>query len=69
VFRGEMPGSGGHGDPFERDPAAVLEDIRQEKMTVEHARTAYGVLVDPETMSVDRDATDAYRARIREGGA
>ena len=51
------------------EPAAMLEDIRQEKMTVAHARTAYGVLVDPETVSVDRDATDAYRARIRETSA
>ncbi len=66
VFRGEMPGSGGYGNAFERDPAAVLEDIRQEKMTVAHARSAYGVMVDPEDMTVDRDATEAYRARVRE---
>ena len=27
VFRGEMAASGGYGDPYERDPAAVLEDV------------------------------------------
>ncbi|HEY8554730.1 MAG TPA: hydantoinase B/oxoprolinase family protein, partial [Burkholderiales bacterium] len=32
VFRGEMAGSGGYGDPFTRDPAAVLEDVLQEKV-------------------------------------
>ena len=31
VFRSEMPGTGGYGDPFERDPVRVLEDVRQQK--------------------------------------
>jgi len=45
VFRGEMPGSGGYGDPLERTPEAVAEDVRQEKMSVEHARGEYGVVM------------------------
>jgi N-methylhydantoinase B len=45
VFRGEMPGSGGYGDPLERSPQAVAEDVRQEKMSVEHARGEYGVVM------------------------
>ncbi|MGE4220271.1 MAG: hydantoinase B/oxoprolinase family protein [Alphaproteobacteria bacterium] len=62
VFRAEMPGSGGHGDPFKRDPDAIVEDIRQDKMTPEHARTAYGVVVDAATGSLDRAATERLRA-------
>lgn len=61
IFRAEMPGSGGHGDPSLRDPAAVAEDVRQEKITVRHALDAYGVVVDPETFSVDRAATNRRR--------
>ena len=63
VFRAEMPGSGGHGDPLLRDPAAVAEDVRQEKITVLHALDAYGVVVDPETFAVDRAATAQRRLR------
>jgi len=66
IFRAEMPGSGGHGDPFLRDPAAVLEDLRQEKITVQHARDAYGVIIDPDTEAVDQAATERRR---RQGGA
>lgn len=61
VIRGEMPGSGGYGDPFLRDPAAVLEDVRQHKMSPAHARAAYGVVIDPDTMTVDAAATRRLR--------
>ena len=63
VFRGEMAGSGGYGDPYTRDPAAVLEDVRQEKMTLPHALREYGVVIDPATGKVDVKATLGERAR------
>jgi N-methylhydantoinase B len=63
VFRGEMAGSGGYGHPIDRDPAAVLEDVRQEKITVAHAREEYGVCIDPSTGTVDVTATDALRGQ------
>ena len=63
VFRGEMAGSGGYGDPYTRDPAAVLEDVRQEKMTLPHALREYGVVIDPATWKVDVKATLGERAR------
>ena len=44
-FRHLLPGAGGWGPPSERDPALVLEDVRQEKITPLHAREAYGVAV------------------------
>jgi len=62
VLRAEMPGSGGYGNPFERNPADVAEDVRQAKMTVERARDAYGVAVDPATYAVDTAATARLRA-------
>ena len=45
VFRMVSAGGGGYGDPRERDPEAVLEDVREEKLTREAARKAYGVAV------------------------
>jgi N-methylhydantoinase B len=68
VFRSEMAGSGGYGDPLERDPEAVAEDIRQDKLSIEHARDEYGVVVDPDSLTLDAKGTVATRARMRAEG-
>ena len=60
TFRAEMAGSGGYGEPFERDPHAVAEDVRQEKLSANHAKTEYGVIVDSNAV-LDIDATSALR--------
>jgi N-methylhydantoinase B len=65
VLRHTMAGAGGHGDPLARDPALVAEDVDDEKVTVEHARTEYGVVIDPLTGDVDASATAALRAQMR----
>jgi N-methylhydantoinase B len=63
VFRGEMAASGGYGDPLERDPAAVAEDIKQEKLTIAHAREEYAVIVHAGSFEVDWQATAQLRAQ------
>ena len=63
VLRAEMAGSGGYGYPLDRDPAAVGEDVRQEKVSIEHALAEYGVVVDAETLEVDGPATEKERRR------
>jgi hypothetical protein len=40
------PGGGGYGDPRERDPALVLEDVRDLLLEPEEAREMYGVVVN-----------------------
>lgn len=42
VFRAEMPGSGGHGDPALRASAAIRRDLELGKITAAHARVGYG---------------------------
>ena len=42
-FRHVLPGAGGWGPPLARDPALVLEDVRQEKVTPAAALERYGV--------------------------
>ena len=54
-------GGGGHGDPRERDPELVLEDVRQGKVSVERARDLYGVVIDTERWTVDEAATGKKR--------
>ena len=68
VFRGEMAASGGYGDPFTREPAAVLNDVRQQKITVGHALREYGVCIDAATWKVDTEATNTYRATAAHRG-
>ena len=43
---------GGWGDPLERDPEFVAADVRNGFVTVDEARDAYGVIVDPVTLRV-----------------
>ena len=43
----EMPGGGGLGDPLDRDPERVAEDVRNGFVSVERARADYGVVLDP----------------------
>jgi N-methylhydantoinase B len=68
TIRHDQPGGGGFGDPFARDPEAVAADVRNDKVTVEHARREYGVVIDPETLNVDTDATRAARAGAGRAG-
>jgi N-methylhydantoinase B len=57
----ELPGGGGYGPPRQRDPARVLEDVRQGYVSVEQARAEYGVAIDPEQMVVLKDETASLR--------
>jgi N-methylhydantoinase B len=52
TFRVVTAGGGGHGPPAERDPAAVLEDVRDGFVSREAARDVYGVDIDV----LERDA-------------
>ena len=68
MFRHEVAGAGGWGDPLERDPALVLRDVRNEFVSLEAARRDYGVVHRGRARSrVDAAATEALRARMRRG--
>ncbi|MDQ0390945.1 hydantoinase B/oxoprolinase family protein [Labrys monachus] len=68
LFRHVMAGGGGYGDPFERDPAEVLEDVLDGRVSVAAARADYGVVVSADAGSVDRASTESLRrARVSSG--
>jgi N-methylhydantoinase B len=56
-----QPSAGGYGDPWQRDPRNVLEDVLDEKMTVAYAEKTYGVVIDPQTFQIDTERTAALR--------
>ena len=65
VFRHELPGGGGWGDPLDRDPSNVLNDARNEYISVEGANRDYGVVIDSSTWTVDLVATRNLRESRR----
>jgi N-methylhydantoinase B/oxoprolinase/acetone carboxylase alpha subunit len=67
VLQIKIPNSGGYGDPFERDPTAVLDDVLDALVTREDAERYYGVVIDPVAQGVDEGATEATRSRRRAG--
>jgi N-methylhydantoinase B/oxoprolinase/acetone carboxylase alpha subunit len=63
VIRIEAPCGAGYGDPLERDPAAVLDDILDGFTTVDDALRDYAVVILGD--GVDEAATAAERAARR----
>jgi N-methylhydantoinase B len=61
IFGKVSGGGGGVGNPVDRDPALVLDDVVNGYVTVEHAREVYKVVIDPETMTVDETETAELR--------
>ena len=60
------PNAAGYGDPLERDPELVREDILDDFTTIELARAAYGVVFkDEQSLEIDAEATEALRAELR----
>jgi len=57
----KLPGGGGYGVPLDRDPAAVLEDVRNGLVSAESARDDYGVVLAGTPLQVDDDGTQRLR--------
>jgi N-methylhydantoinase B len=71
-----LPGGGGYGDPFERDPEQVLADVVNGYVSIEAAERDYGVVVSylggadrlvrlPEQYVMDGPATEQLRRSRR----
>jgi N-methylhydantoinase B len=58
-------GGGGYGLPWEREPDAVADDVRQGYVSLQAAAELYGVVIDPATLAVDHAATARLRAARR----
>ena len=61
-------GGGGWGDPLERDPEKVAEDVRNEIASDEAAREIYGVVVHKD-FAVDSQATKDLRETLKNSGS
>ena len=66
VVREESAGGGGYGDPLERPPDLVAEDVRFGCLTAGQADRRYGVILDADG-GVDGPATGRRRRALRDG--
>ena len=63
VFAYSFQGGGGFGDPLERDPERVRDDVAAGRVSAAEAERLHGVVLDAD--AVDRSATLARRAALR----
>jgi N-methylhydantoinase B/oxoprolinase/acetone carboxylase alpha subunit len=59
-------GGGGYGDPIERDPASVMNDLENGVISPRVARDVYRVVYNEEKLIVDEEGTKASRDQERE---
>ncbi|MDP2660424.1 MAG: hydantoinase B/oxoprolinase family protein [Dehalococcoidia bacterium] len=64
-------GGAGYGDPIDRDPELVRQDAIIRLVSVESARSIYGVVLNPQTLDLDLAGTkversEAKKRRLRE---
>ena len=65
VYRTVSQGGGGYGDPLDRDPHRVADDVTNGLVSVEWAQRAYGVVFDAKG-TVDAGETKKARDAIRQ---
>jgi N-methylhydantoinase B len=64
IFKQKAGGGGGYGHPFERPFEKILDDVRNEMVSIKSAREDYGIIIDEVSMTVDEDATKKFRGEL-----
>jgi N-methylhydantoinase A/oxoprolinase/acetone carboxylase beta subunit/N-methylhydantoinase B/oxoprolinase/acetone carboxylase alpha subunit len=70
IFPGEKcitkaPGGGGWGSPLNRDVRKVQKDVAEGLVSLGRARDVYGVVLDPETLEIQLEATEELRKELK----
>ncbi len=68
VVENRAPGSGGYGDPLNRSPQKVLDDVENDVVSREAAHDYYGVVLEEreDELVVDQEATGTRRGELIE---
>jgi N-methylhydantoinase B len=71
VFPGDLliskgTGGAGWGNPLDRDPEMVKEDVEDMKVSIGRAKNVYGVVMNEETLEIDYKATKKLRKELRD---
>ena len=65
ILRLETPGGGGYGDPIDRPPELVLQDVKRGYYDRKIAEEEYGVLIVEDDGTIDTEGTAQRRASLR----
>ncbi|MDP6960557.1 MAG: hydantoinase B/oxoprolinase family protein [Dehalococcoidia bacterium] len=65
VIRHKMAGGGGWGNPIERDPSRVLDDVIDDRVSIQAAKSKYGVVISEGENKIDRNATKILRSKMQ----
>lgn len=65
VFETVAHGGGGLGDPLERDPQSVQEDVVNGCVSLKYAYDIYGVVLEPESLKVISGTTQSLRHELK----
>jgi N-methylhydantoinase B len=63
----EAGGGGGYGPPWERPADKVLQEVRDELVSLKAAEREYGVVIDPGTLTLREEETRRLRKRMAAG--
>ena len=58
-------GGGGYGPPMEREPHSVIKDVINGYVSITSAKEEYGVVINEKEMTVDLEATEELRNKMR----
>jgi len=61
----DAAGGGGYGDSLDRNPELVESDVAEGCVSLESAREDYGVVINPDTLKVEVDATQRLRKSLK----
>ena len=64
IIRISTQGGGGYGDPLLRSPNLVLQDYLEDKISLDHARAKYGVVLDGIPPTINLEETNALRTTL-----
>jgi N-methylhydantoinase B len=67
IYEQEAGGGGGYGPPHERPATLVRDEVRDGIVSLEQARAAYGVALDPVTLEILEDETRRLRGTAAGG--
>ena len=56
------PGGGGYGDPLDRDPHKVADDLQDDRISAQAAEQVYGAVIRQGRL--DEAATERLRSRL-----
>jgi N-methylhydantoinase B len=65
VYR-TLGGGSGFGDPLDRDPDRVQEDVRKGLVSTQFAAPAYGVVLESDSLEIDEPGTQSLRSSLKQ---